>query len=384
MADPGDCNAREDEWEMSPSTPRCRPALAVEALEDRTAPAVYTVASVAGYLELAKAMRPSAVVTADFDHDGLLDLAIGHKGSHDVSVHLATGDGGFQEEMRFSIGGSGPDALFVGDLTGTGQLDLISVALDSREVLLLAGNGDGTFRRAVLLFREHLKETDAIVAVSGNDEERLALKWEDGQQPAPLARVDDLDPPVGPGAVPAGSVIQSAAGAGSHAGEQIESEGGQQGQDFAALAASFGIPLPFVGAEGQRQALPDVFVINGPGFSTDLGVPSQSGEFHDIPSDRRLCEKVEPRRAAPAIPPDRGNVTSREGTDNDKTAPNSAMDSLLDHLQLPENDRLGPPRQDGSAGHSALADILAVTAMIGVLANEITLELSARRRSHVQ
>jgi hypothetical protein len=99
-------------------------------------------------------ITPLAVVAADFNRDGKMDLAVasvsGPNGP-EVQVFLGNGDGTFGEPRVYDVGpGSGP--LAVADLNHDGDPDLVvvngacpnNVCYDSVSVLL--GNGDGTFQ----------------------------------------------------------------------------------------------------------------------------------------------------------------------------------------------------------------------------------------------
>jgi hypothetical protein len=86
------------------------------------------VASFADPLGFATGMRPSSVVAADFNGDGLPDLAIANSASGSVSVLVnATAPGGgtpsFATQATFSVG-SNPYAVTVGDFNADGRPDL--------------------------------------------------------------------------------------------------------------------------------------------------------------------------------------------------------------------------------------------------------------------
>src|SRR3954447_16441744 len=87
--------------------------------------------------------NPQAVVTADFNHDGHLDLATASAGGNTVGVSLGDGLGGFGAANHFAAG-TGPQSLTVGDFNSDRNLDLAMVTQGRLSVLL--GNGDGSFR----------------------------------------------------------------------------------------------------------------------------------------------------------------------------------------------------------------------------------------------
>jgi hypothetical protein len=102
------------------------------------------------------------VVTADFNNDGQLDLAIGNitpqGGDRNVSVRLGRGDGTFGEAILSPVGGPSPHGLTVADFDDDGNLDLaMLIFIDTLRyvdnggywvdnvVNVLWGNGDGGF-----------------------------------------------------------------------------------------------------------------------------------------------------------------------------------------------------------------------------------------------
>jgi hypothetical protein len=94
---------------------------------------------------------PQAIVVADFNGDGKLDLALadGIEASH-LSILLGNGDGTFQSEVEYATG-SYPYAIMAADFNGDGKLDLAvaNANVAASSVSILFGNGDGTFQTHV-------------------------------------------------------------------------------------------------------------------------------------------------------------------------------------------------------------------------------------------
>jgi hypothetical protein len=89
----------------------------------------------------------SAIVAGDFNSDGKLDLAVTDETADDVLVLLGNGDGTFTQASSMAVG-SEPGAMVVGDFNDDGRLDLALTNYGDGTVTLLLGNGDGTFVQA--------------------------------------------------------------------------------------------------------------------------------------------------------------------------------------------------------------------------------------------
>ncbi|HEV2425510.1 MAG TPA: choice-of-anchor D domain-containing protein [Terriglobia bacterium] len=95
---------------------------------------------------------PYGLVSADFNRDGKLDLAIANSSSNTVSVLLGNGDGTFQSHVDYA---TGQDPVFVatGDFNTDGIIDLAVINTNcatqqncpAGSASILLGNGDGTF-----------------------------------------------------------------------------------------------------------------------------------------------------------------------------------------------------------------------------------------------
>jgi hypothetical protein len=92
---------------------------------------------------------PESVVTADFNRDGKMDIAVASVAADfQVQVFLGNGDGTFGRPLTLDYEvASAPIA--VGDLNNDGIPDLVAVNQDSGFVSVMLGKGDGTFRAPV-------------------------------------------------------------------------------------------------------------------------------------------------------------------------------------------------------------------------------------------
>ena len=98
---------------------------------------------------------PYSVAIADFNHDGIPDLAVaGMSGmvgtGYGLNIFLGNGDGTFQAP---TLASTTPNYTFltsvaVGDFNGDGIPDLVVPRIEDNQVTILLGNGDGTFYEA--------------------------------------------------------------------------------------------------------------------------------------------------------------------------------------------------------------------------------------------
>ena len=75
--------------------------------------------------------RPEAVVAADFDLDGDLDLATANRGSGNVAVLLNNGTGGFTSAGSYAMGGT-PHDLVAGLRPATGDNLLFGICWNNK------------------------------------------------------------------------------------------------------------------------------------------------------------------------------------------------------------------------------------------------------------
>jgi hypothetical protein len=104
----------------------------------------YTLAAT---ISVQQAPTSYPIAVADFNADGIPDLAVPLYGSNDIAILLGKGNGKFANPIMASVPGFPVDVtqLVVADFNGDGISDLAVIDSDNSVVDILLGNGDGTF-----------------------------------------------------------------------------------------------------------------------------------------------------------------------------------------------------------------------------------------------
>jgi hypothetical protein len=103
----------------------------------------------AGLTPLPTATAPtgtgSAMVAADLNGDGILDVAVVNYDKNSVSILLGKGNGTFTPTASSPETGQEPGSIDVGDFNGDGIPDLVVINGYDNSITILLGKGDGTF-----------------------------------------------------------------------------------------------------------------------------------------------------------------------------------------------------------------------------------------------
>ena len=112
---------------------------------------------------------PYGIVTADFNHDGNLDLAVAEFYTGQVGILLGRGNGAFRSPRYFSVPGA--LALAVGDFNGDHKLDLAIVqygGTGNSFVGIFLGDGEGNFHNSAT-YQLGIESTSIAVADFNGD-----------------------------------------------------------------------------------------------------------------------------------------------------------------------------------------------------------------------
>ena len=121
--------------------------------------------------------NPSNMVAGRFRGAGSpLDLAMVDEGKGTVTILLGDGNGAFQAGGTFPVGAtSSPEGIAAGDFNGDGILDLAISDDKTKAIMVLLGNGDGTFQAPLAYFAGVWSEKTVVADFNGDGRADLAV-----------------------------------------------------------------------------------------------------------------------------------------------------------------------------------------------------------------
>jgi hypothetical protein len=104
---------------------------------------------------------PISLAALDLNKDGILDLAVADNASSSVYVLLGNGDGSFKVPVAYPAGAKGL-SITLADVDGDGNPDIAETAEDGN-ITILFNNGSGSFRAGPTVTRAISTETAATI-----------------------------------------------------------------------------------------------------------------------------------------------------------------------------------------------------------------------------
>jgi len=124
-------------------------------------------------IEMPNGQGPSTNGGADFNHDGLIDMAIGSTYSNNVSVLMGNATTIFDNEVNYQTG-MGVRGLTIADLNGDGWDDIATANRAASTISILINDGSGVFEPPVNIDTGFDGET-SIAATDLNDDGYIDL-----------------------------------------------------------------------------------------------------------------------------------------------------------------------------------------------------------------
>lgn len=123
--------------------------------------------------------EPISLAVADFNGDGIPDLAVTSSFTGTVFILLGNGDGTFATTQMTLANTSCVSSVATGDFNGDGKPDLVVTGNceydQGNSVIILVGNGDGTFTTGAMPQTGHGVGSVAVADLNGDGIPDLAL-----------------------------------------------------------------------------------------------------------------------------------------------------------------------------------------------------------------
>ncbi|MFP5207850.1 MAG: beta strand repeat-containing protein [Acidobacteriota bacterium] len=238
---------------------------------------------------------PTPVVAADFNGDGHIDLAVANYGDSTVTILLGNGDGTFAQSSSSPLNtGTYPYSAVAGDFNADGIPDLVC-ANQGGTVTILLGKGDGTFTPA----------SNSPVAV-GNLPYSVATADLNGDGTSDLAVANNISNSVSivlsmisqsaiastTGIAPSGSGTHNVLASYQGSGSFSASASGTTPLIVPPALATTTTTLALTSGNGPATAVPQGTVVTLTATVTAAGAPVTSGQVNFCDASAKSCTDV--------------------------------------------------------------------------------------------
>ena len=119
---------------------------------------------------------PCFITTGDFNNDGKKDLAVGYFDAVSyITIYLGNGNGTFGTGTNFTVTGSYPNSIAVGDFNMDGKQDLVVACQGSNNISILIGDGAGGFAPQVSYYSGSMPYSVAISDFNNDGKQDLVV-----------------------------------------------------------------------------------------------------------------------------------------------------------------------------------------------------------------
>lgn len=110
--------------------------------------------------------NPTAIASGDFNGDGIPDIVVGNSDSgastpSSIVILLGNGDGTFKSPVA-TVAGNRISAMAVADFNNDGKQDIVIANSGWNDIALLLGNGDGTFQASMQFYLNNQLTTPPV------------------------------------------------------------------------------------------------------------------------------------------------------------------------------------------------------------------------------
>jgi hypothetical protein len=236
-------------------------------------------------------MGPVSTTVHDVTGDAIPDILVSNSQSNNITLLPGVGNGFFNDRAAVSFPtGLSPQQVLVGNFDGNAGLDLVSINAGSNDLTFFP---NPSFTSSVAGLRLDSGGELPLAAVEGDFNfdglsDLVVVNNGDGRMTLLLGGPDG---PSFAASFSNAGVPHPSAVAVTDSGDVVQVYVTEEGQETAFLLTSFGIPIPVPTTPISPVVIPDVVVVNGPGFATDLSLVVLDG-VRELGNEQRASEPI--------------------------------------------------------------------------------------------